>query len=110
MPGTPALWVCMLGMMALAAGAFGEPQVQKWPLAKAVEIPNSSPWARHETFTRVISGVGSGNALEFRVQLFNAFNDTNFPKPDTTFGTSVFGNIFGAGRAREIEIALNYSF
>jgi hypothetical protein len=29
-------------------------------MAKAVEILNSSPWARQETFTRVISGVGSG--------------------------------------------------
>jgi len=52
----------------------------------------------------------SGNALEFRVQLFNAFNNTNFTKLNSTFGTSVFGKIFGAGRAREIEIALKYTF
>ncbi|MBZ5498955.1 MAG: hypothetical protein LAP85_21360 [Acidobacteriia bacterium] len=48
--------------------------------------------------------------VEFRVQLFNAFNNTNFEEPESTFGTSVFGKIFGAGRAREIEIALKYSF
>ncbi len=52
----------------------------------------------------------SGNLLEFRVQLFNAFNHTNFSSPNSTFGTSLFGKIFGAGRAREIEIALKYSF
>jgi hypothetical protein len=52
----------------------------------------------------------SGNAFEFRVQLFNAFNNTNFSQPNATFGTSVFGKIFGAGRAREIEIALKYTF
>jgi hypothetical protein len=53
---------------------------------------------------------GSGNLLEFRVQLFNAFNNTNFSVPNSAFGTSSFGKIFGAGRAREIEIALKFSF
>ncbi|MCZ6486415.1 MAG: hypothetical protein O6826_12035, partial [Acidobacteria bacterium] len=51
-----------------------------------------------------------GGLVEFRVQLFNAFNHTNFEGPDSTFGTSNFGQIFGAKRAREIEIALKYSF
>src|SRR6266540_2184926 len=32
----------------------------KWTLEEAVEILNQSPWARQETFTRVIGGVGSG--------------------------------------------------
>ncbi len=52
----------------------------------------------------------TGNLLEFRVQLFNAFNNTNFSEPNSRFGTALFGRIFGAGRAREIEIALKYSF
>jgi hypothetical protein len=52
----------------------------------------------------------SGSALELRLQLFNAFNNTNFSQPNATFGTSVFGKIFGANRAREIEIALKYAF
>ncbi len=43
-----------------ATGFLDEQAVQKWPESKAVEILNSSPWARHETFTRVIEGVGSG--------------------------------------------------
>lgn len=51
-----------------------------------------------------------GGLVEFRVQLFNAFNHTNFESPDSTFGTSNFGKIFEAKRAREIEIALKYSF
>ena len=51
-----------------------------------------------------------GGLLEFRLQLFNAFNHSNFEAPDVEFGTSVFGKIFGAERAREIEIALKYSF
>jgi hypothetical protein len=52
----------------------------------------------------------SGNMLEFRVQLFNAFNHANFSRPGATVGNSDFGVIFDADRAREIEIALKYSF
>jgi hypothetical protein len=54
--------------------------------------------------------VGDGQTLEFRVELFNAFNHTNFDLPYTVFGTSSFGKIFGASRAREIELAVRYSF
>ena len=54
--------------------------------------------------------LSDGDILEFRVEFFNAFNQVNFERPDTSFGTSVFGKIFGAERAREIEIALKYSF
>jgi hypothetical protein len=48
--------------------------------------------------------------IEFRVELFNAFNQVNFEPPSPVFGTSVFGKIFGARRAREIEVALRYGF
>jgi hypothetical protein len=51
-----------------------------------------------------------GNMFELRVQLFNAFNNTNFKNPGTTLGTASFGKIFGADRAREIEIAVKYTF
>jgi hypothetical protein len=54
--------------------------------------------------------LSDGDVLEFRVEFFNAFNQVNFEQPDRDFGTSVFGKIFGAERAREIEIALKYSF
>ncbi len=54
--------------------------------------------------------ISDSDILEVRIEFFNAFNHVNFDRPDTTFGTSVFGTIFGAGRAREIEIALKYSF
>ena len=32
----------------------------RWSMEKAVQMLNASPWARQETLTRVISGVGSG--------------------------------------------------
>jgi len=51
-----------------------------------------------------------GDLLEFRLEFFNAFNHANFDRPNSSFGTDLFGKIFGAARAREIEIALKYSF
>lgn len=54
--------------------------------------------------------LGDGHFLEFRVEFFNALNHVNFDNPEDTFGTSSFGQIFGADEAREIEIALKYSF
>jgi len=51
-----------------------------------------------------------GKQVELRVELFNAFNNVNFDQPEAVLGNSTFGKIFGAGRAREIEVALKYSF
>jgi hypothetical protein len=51
-----------------------------------------------------------GSLVEFRVELFNAFNHANFELPYAVVETSSFGKIFGAHRAREIEVALRYSF
>jgi hypothetical protein len=44
---------------AAGSGFTGEP-FHKWSLDTAVKVLNSSPWAKQETFTRVIGGVGSG--------------------------------------------------
>jgi hypothetical protein len=61
----------ILGLLATAAGSSDEQLVQKWSLPRAVEVLNSSPWARHETFTSVISGVGSGVSGE--KEIFDTF-------------------------------------
>lgn len=53
---------------------------------------------------------GDGNMLEFRVQFFNAFNHVNFQQPGSFWGTPTFGVISNADNAREIEIAVKYSF
>lgn len=54
--------------------------------------------------------LNQGDMVELRIALFNAFNNVNFDTPVSDFGTDSFGTIFGADRAREIEIALKYSF
>ena len=56
------------------------------------------------------TSLANGHFLEFRVQFFNALNQVNFRRPNASFGTSSFGQIFGAGEAREVEVALKYSF
>jgi hypothetical protein len=62
------------------------------------------------SFVKRTHGGRDGDIFELRIQLFNAFNHTNFSIPNATVGTSSFGRIFGAGRSREIEIAVKYSF
>ena len=58
--------------MAVAATSWtpGIP-FQEWSLDRAVKVLNDSPWARHETFTRVIRGVGSGISGE--KEIYNTF-------------------------------------
>ena len=43
----------------------------QWSLDRAVKILNDSPWARQETFTRVLRGVGSGISGE--KEIYNTF-------------------------------------
>jgi hypothetical protein len=62
-------------LLAYAAVSVGyNPPAQgyrQWSLEKAVEILNDSPWARHETFTSVVRGVGSGISGE--KEIYNTF-------------------------------------
>jgi len=51
----------------------------KSPLTAAIQMLNSSPWARQETFTRVESGVGSGESGE--KEIYNTFYVRFFSAP-----------------------------
>ncbi len=51
-----------------------------------------------------------GDVVELRVAFFNAFNQVNFEEPNSVLGTPGFGSVFGAKRAREIGVAVKYSF
>jgi hypothetical protein len=49
--------------------------------------------------------------LQFRFELFNAFNQVNLAAPNATFGTPGFGQIFAtANSSREIQLALKLIF
>ena len=74
MKAYPALLLlCIPSVLATAAGLFRSQDqlVPRWSLSRAIEVLNSSPWARHETFSRVIAGVGSGISGE--KEIFNTF-------------------------------------
>jgi hypothetical protein len=44
--------------------------------------------------------------LQFRAEMYNAFNRANFYAPDQTYGTPGFGTITGALTPRDIQMAL----
>ena len=48
--------------------------------------------------------------IEFRAEVFNVFNHTNFTTVSTTFGTGTFGQVTAAADPRIMEFALRYSF
>lgn len=51
-----------------------------------------------------------GHKLEFRAEFFNAFNRVNLNNPTTTFTSSLFGRITGAGDPRILQFGLRYAF
>ena len=64
----------VLGFVLAVGVAWGSPQEEpfrEWSLDDAVRVLNSSAWARQETFTRVVSGVGSGVSGE--KEIYNTF-------------------------------------
>jgi hypothetical protein len=70
----------LLVYFILTIGAFASQEAPgKSPLAAAIQMLNSSPWARQETFTHVVSGVGSGESGE--KEIFNTFYVRFFSAP-----------------------------
>jgi len=53
---------------------------------------------------------GEHRTLQFRGELFNIFNHTNFNSVNTTFGSSGFGNVTSALDPRIVEFALRFHF
>jgi hypothetical protein len=64
-------WIFLLCITCFAAAATQQEPLPKLTLAQAIQVLNSSPWARQETYTKVISGIGSGVSGE--KEIFNTF-------------------------------------
>ena len=47
---------------------------------------------------------------EFRAEVFNVINRTNFGNPGTVFGSSTFGVISSAAPARQVQLGLRVTF
>jgi hypothetical protein len=54
--------------------------------------------------------IGERAAFEFRGELFNIFNHTNFNAISTTYGASNFGQVTSALDPRIVEFALRFHF
>jgi hypothetical protein len=48
--------------------------------------------------------------LQFRAEMFNAFNHVNLGNPGTTVDTPAYGRIVGANDARSVQFGLKYGF
>jgi outer membrane receptor protein involved in Fe transport len=49
-------------------------------------------------------------ALELRLDVYNAFNTPQFGVPNRTLGTPTFGQIASVGAARETQLGIRYTF
>ena len=54
--------------------------------------------------------ITENQTFQFRAEFFNILNHANFDVPNSSFGTSQFGQIFSAGDSRQIQFAFKYIF
>ena len=54
--------------------------------------------------------LGETRHFDFRVDMFNASNHTNFSKPNGTVDSASFGTVRGAGTARQIQLGFRFYF
>lgn len=107
----------------IGSGVLANPTVDQW--FNTADFVEAQPYSFGNSGRGILKGPGhqswdisvikqtrvnEGDIVELRIAFFNAFNNVNLDNPDATYGTDSFGTIFGADRAREIEVALKYSF
>jgi hypothetical protein len=85
----PALGTAGTSGRSIMVGPGG----QTWNLSV---FKNFVPWERHK--------------LQFRTEMFGAFNHPNFNNPNTAWNSPNFGRILGAGGARVVQFGLKYLF
>ncbi|MBC8167127.1 MAG: TonB-dependent receptor [Bryobacteraceae bacterium] len=73
----------------------------------ALTGPPSVNWnlAVHRNFSLLERGL-----LQFRAEMFNAFNQVNYSNPVNSMANPNFGRIIGAGAPREIQLAVKLNF
>ena len=52
----------------------------------------------------------SRGTFQLRLEIYNAFNWTNFDQPDNFLGLPTFGQILSAGPARRLQLGLRYGW
>jgi len=100
-PKTPAEWFDSTAFSAPAYGFFGN------AANGSITGPGlvTFDMALYKDFR-----VTEHQTIQFRAELFNIFNHTNFNSIQTTYGASNFGQATGALDPRIVEFALRYQF
>jgi hypothetical protein len=97
--------------------------VDRWFDTSAVAMPDFFTWGNAAAFVleddgRITYDISitkrfhftEQQGLEFRTEFFNFPNHPSFGSPGTTMNTTAFGVISGATAARQIQMALRYTF
>ncbi len=100
-PKTVAKWFNTSAFAAPLAGYFGSAAPGSIPGPGVVDFD----MALYKDFH-----IKERHTIEFRAELFNIFNHTNFNAVTTTFGASNFGAVTSARDPRIAELALRYQF
>jgi hypothetical protein len=69
--------------------------------------PGENQW--DVTFSKRIS-LSEAKYFQFRADIFNLFNKTQFVNPDGNFSNTTFGQILQAREARDVQFALKFYF
>jgi hypothetical protein len=73
--------------------------------------PGQNDWDISVGKTTIVGGIREDAALQFRVELYNAFNHPQFSNPGTVFGSATFGVITQTSVApRLIQFGVKYLF
>jgi hypothetical protein len=90
-------------------GCFVAPEFGTWGKSSQglVDAPGINNW--NMTLKKFFP-VREGHQVEFRADMFNIFNTTQWGNPVTAFESASFGRIGGTRPARQVQFALFYTF
>jgi hypothetical protein len=100
-PQTVAQWFNTAAFAAPAAGYFGS--------AGTGDIKGPGLINFDVTLQKTFR-IRERQGIEFRAEVFNIFNHTNFKGVSTNFGSGTFGQVTSAADPRIMELALRYQF
>ncbi len=97
------------GHFAFNAGSFSDPPLGSFSTTPRSICcgPGQNEW--DVTFSKRIS-LSEVRYFQFRADIFNLFNKTQFVNPDGNFSDTTFGQIQQARDPREVQVALKFYF
>jgi hypothetical protein len=94
--------------------AFAAPAAMTWGTEgrNVVYRPGRNNWniSLVKSFTGIPMGTKEGAQIQFRAELFNAFNHTQFQNVDTNYASGNFGAVTSTWDARRVQFGLKFIF